>query len=265
MVLVRRKPTRAVTIKSPREIALMREAGRIVARVHAELAQAIKPGVTTAQLDALAESVIRKHGALPSFKGYHGFPASICTSINEELVHGIPSPRRVLREGDIISIDVGTIYKGYQGDAAWTYPVGEIDAEVQRLLDVTREALFVGIQAVRAGKRLMDYSRAVQEYVESRGFYVVRQYTGHGIGREMHEPPEILNYVNPAHPDSRRRFRAGMTVALEPMVQMGTWETETLADGWTVVSKDGSLSAHYEHTVLVTPDGAEILTIDNGR
>ncbi len=240
----------------------MREAGRIVARVHAELAQAIRPGVTTAELDALAESVIRKHGAIPSFKGYHGFPASICASINEELVHGIPSPERVLKEGDIISIDVGVIYKGYQGDSAWTYPVGEITPKARRLLDVTREALFVGIQQVRAGNRLVAYSRAVQQYVESRGFYVVRMYTGHGIGREMHEPPEVLNYVNPAHPDSRRRFLVGMTVALEPMVQVGTWDTETLSDGWTVVSKDGSLSAHFEHTVAVTPDGPQILTVD---
>ena len=240
----------------------MREAGRIVARVHAELAQAIRPGVTTAELDALAESVIRKHGAIPSFKGYHGFPASICASINEELVHGIPSPERVLKEGDIISIDVGVIYKGYQGDSAWTYPVGEITPKARRLLDVTREALFVGIQQVRAGNRLVAYSRAVQQYVESRGFYVVRMYTGHGIGREMHEPPEVLNYVNPAHPDSRRRFLVGMTVALEPMVQVGTWDTEILSDGWTVVSKDGSLSAHFEHTVAVTPDGPQILTVD---
>ncbi len=240
----------------------MREAGRIVARVHAELAQAIRPGVTTAELDALAESVIRKHGAIPSFKGYHGFPASICASINEELVHGIPSPERVLKEGDIISIDVGVIYKGYQGDSAWTYPVGEITPQARCLLDVTREALFVGIQQVRAGNRLVAYSRAVQQYVESRGFYVVRMYTGHGIGREMHEPPEVLNYVNPAHPDSRRRFLVGMTVALEPMVQVGTWDTETLSDGWTVVSKDGSLSAHFEHTVAVTPDGPRILTVD---
>lgn len=262
MVLARKKARRVITIKSPQEIALMREAGRIVARVHAELAEAIRPGVTTAELDALAESIIRKHGAIPSFKGYHGFPASICASINEELVHGIPSTRRVLREGDIISIDVGTIYKGYQGDGAWTYPVGEITPEAQRLLDVTREALYVGIRQVRPGNRLMAYSRAVQEYVESRGFYVVRMYTGHGIGREMHEPPEVLNYVNPAHPDSRRRFLPGMVVALEPMVQVGTWETETLADGWTVVSKDGSLSAHFEHTVLVTSEGPVILTVD---
>ncbi len=240
----------------------MREAGRIVARVHAELAQAIRPGVTTAELDALAESVIRKHGAVPSFKGYHGFPASICASINEELVHGIPSTQRVLKEGDIISIDVGVIYKGYQGDSAWTYPVGDISPEARRLLDVTREALFVGIAQVRAGNRLVDYSRAVQTYVESRGFYVVRMYTGHGIGREMHEPPEVLNYVNPSHPDSRRRFLSGMTVALEPMVQVGTWDTETLADGWTVVSKDRSLSAHFEHTVAITPDGPQILTVD---
>ncbi len=259
MVLGKNKK-RIVTIKSSREIALMREAGRIVARVHAEIREAIRPGVTTADLDALAEEVIRKHGAIPSFKGYHGFPATICASINEELVHGIPSPDRVLKEGDIISVDVGAIYKGYHGDGAWTYPVGEIDEEAQRLLDVTREALFVGIAQVRPGNRLMDYSRAVQEYVESRGFYVVRLYTGHGIGREMHEPPEILNYVNPHHRDTRRRFLPGMTVALEPMVQVGTWETVTLSDGWTVVSKDGSLSAHFEHTVAVTDGEPFILT-----
>ncbi len=238
----------------------MREAGRIVARVHQVLREAIRPGVSTAELDALAESVIRDHGAIPSFKGYHGFPATICASINEELVHGIPRPDRILKEGDIISIDVGAIYKGYHGDSAWTYPVGEIGEEAQRLLDVTREALFAGIAQVRPDRRLLDYSRAVQEYVESRGFHVVRLYTGHGIGRSMHEPPEVLNYVNPAHPDSKRRFLVGMTVALEPMVNVGTWETRTLADGWTVVSADGSLSAHFEHTVAVTPEGPRILT-----
>lgn len=239
----------------------MREAGRIVARVHAALAEAVKPGITTAQLDTLAASIIRQHGALSSFKGYRGFPANICTSINEELVHGIPSPRRVLRQGDIISIDVGVIYRGYQGDSAWTYPVGEIREEVRRLLEVTREALFVGINQVRLGNRLMDYSRAVQRYVESHGFYVVRLYTGHGIGRQMHEPPEVLNYVNPKHPDSRRRFLPGMTLALEPMVNVGTWETEVLSDGWTVVTKDGSLSAHFEHTVAVTDGEPVILTL----
>lgn len=238
----------------------MREAGRIVARVHDAMREAVRPGVSTAELDALAESIIREHDAVPSFKGYHGFPATICASVNEELVHGIPREDKILKEGDIISIDVGAIYKGYHGDSAWTYAVGEITEQAQRLLDVTREALFVGISQVRVGNRLMDYSRAVQEYVESRGFYVVRLYTGHGIGREMHEPPEILNYVNPAHPDSRRRFVKGMTVALEPMVNVGTWETRTLSDGWTVVTKDGSLSAHFEHTVAVTDGDPMILT-----
>ncbi len=257
---VRRKRRRAVTIKSPREIALMREAGRIVARVHEAVREAIRPGISTAALDALAESVIRKHGAIPSFKGYHGFPATICASINEELVHGIPRPDRILREGDIISIDVGAIYKGYHGDSAWTYAVGEIDEQARRLMEVTEQALFAGIKQARPGNRLMDYARAVQEYVESRGFHVVRLYTGHGIGRSMHEPPEILNYVNPAHPDIKRRFVAGMTLALEPMVIIGTWETYTLADGWTVVSADGSLSAHFEHTIAVTPEGPLILT-----
>ncbi len=260
LVRTKERP-RAVTLKSPREIKLMREAGRIVARVHAELQEAIRPGISTAELDALAEKIIRQHGAVPAFKGYMGYPASICASINEELVHGIPRPDRILKEGDIISIDVGAIYKGYHGDGAWTYPVGEISPEAQRLLDVTREALFVGIRQVRPGQRLVAYSRAVQEYVESQGYYVIRLYTGHGIGREMHEPPEVLNYVNPAHPDSRRRVLPGMTLALEPMVAIGTWETETLDDGWTVVMKDGSLSAHFEHTVAVVDGEAVILTV----
>ena len=259
-LVARARERRAVTLKSPREIKLMREAGRIVARVHAEVREAIRPGISTAELDALAEKIIRQHGAVPSFKGYHGFPASICASINEELVHGIPRPDRVLAEGDIISIDVGAIYKGYHGDSAWTYPVGAISPQAQQLLDVTREALFVGIAHVRPGRRLLDYARAVQEFVEARGFHVVRLYTGHGIGREMHEPPEVLNYVNPAHPDSRRRILPGMTLALEPMVTVGTWETETLADGWTVVTKDRSLSAHFEHTVAVVDGEAVILT-----
>ena len=260
MTVVRGKPRRVVTLKTPREIALMREAGRIVARVHEAMREAIRPGVTTAALDALAESIIRKHGAIPSFKGYHGFPATICASVNEELVHGIPRKDRVLKEGDIISVDVGAIYKGYHGDSAWTYAVGEVSEEARRLMAVTREALFAGIEQVRAGRRLMDYSRAVQEYVESHGFFVVRLYTGHGIGRAMHEPPEVLNYVNPMHPDSKRRFVPGMTVALEPMVNVGTWQTRTLSDGWTVVTADGSLSAHFEHTVAVTEDGPYILT-----
>ncbi len=257
---LRQQNRRVVTIKSPEEIALMREAGRIVARVHAAMRGAIRPGISTAELDALAEMIIRDHGAVPSFKGYHGFPATICASINEELVHGIPRTDKILKEGDVISVDVGAIYRGYHGDGAWTYPVGEIGETARRLLDVTREALFVGIEQVRVGHRLVDYSRAVQRYVESRGFYVVRLYTGHGIGREMHEPPEVLNYVNPRHPDSRRRFVKGMVVALEPMVNVGTWETRTLADGWTVVTMDGSLSAHFEHTVAVTEGDPVILT-----
>jgi len=256
---LRRRPAH-VERRTEAQIERMREAGRLVALVHAHMREAIKPGVTTAELDALAESVIRKNGAIPSFKGYHGFPASICASINDELVHGIPSPDRVLREGDIVSIDTGTIYKGWQGDGAWSYPVGQVSEAAQRLLDVTKEALYKGIAAVEAGKPMMQVSAAIQQYVESHGLSVVREYTGHGIGQEMHEPPEILHYVNMAHADSYVILQPGMTFAIEPMVNMGTWRTRVLADGWTVVTADGALSAHFEHTLLVTESGAEILT-----
>ncbi len=259
MKKMRRRPAH-VEPRTAEQIKIMREAGRLVALVHSEVQKAIKPGVTTADLDVLAEQVIRENGAIPSFKGYHGFPASICASINNELVHGIPSPKRVLKEGDIISVDTGTIYKGWQGDGAWTYPVGEISEEAQRLLAVTRDALYAGIGAVKAGKPLMQVSAAIQQYVESHGLSVVREYTGHGIGRNMHEPPEILHYVNMAHPDSYLILQSGMTFALEPMVNVGGWETRVLSDGWTVVTGDDSLSAHFEHTLLVTESGAEILT-----
>jgi methionyl aminopeptidase len=246
-----------IVLKSDRELALMREAGRIVAEVHARLREIIQPGVTTAELNALAEEIIiGRHGAIPSFKGYRGFPASVCTSINEQVVHGIPGPR-VLLDGDIVSIDVGVIHKGYQGDAAFTAPVGHVSAEAARLMDVTLGSLMAGIGACRPGQRLGDVSSAIQRYVEARGYSVVREYTGHGIGQQMHEDPQIPNFGLPGRGPKLRR---GMTLALEPMVNVGGWKTRVLNDHWTVVTADGTLSAHYEHTVAVTKDGPEILT-----
>lgn len=246
-----------VTLKSSREVKLMREAGRIVAAVLADMEQAAAPGVTTAELDERAERLIRKMGAVPSFKGYRGYPASICASINEQVVHGIPDGR-TLKEGDIISVDVGAIYKGYHGDAAITIPVGKVGPEVERLLEVTRDALQAGIAKSRAGLRTGDVSAAIQQWVESRGFSVVREYTGHGIGSAMHEDPQIPNF---GRPGTGHALRAGMTFALEPMVNAGTWKTKVLADGWTVITEDGRLSAHFEHTVAVTEGEPEVLTL----
>jgi len=253
-----------IYLKSPAELALMREAGRIVANVLAVLREHVKPGVTTAELDALAEATIRRQHAIPSFKGYPGpsrnappFPASICASVNEELVHGIPGPKR-LKEGDIISLDVGAIYKGWHGDAAITVPVGQISPEAQDLLDATEKALAVGIAQMVVGNRTGDVSAAIQAYVESRGYNVAREYTSHGIGRRMHEEPQVPNYgQNGRGP----LLRPGMTIALEPMVSQGDWATRVLSDQWTVVMADGKLSAHFEHTVAVTPDGPMILTL----
>jgi len=246
-----------VTLKSSRELKLMREAGRIVAAVLADMAEAAAPDVTTAELNDRAERLIRKMGAIPSFKGYHGYPAAICTSLNEQIVHGIPDGRR-LKEGDIVSIDVGTIYKGYQGDAAVTLPVGRISPEARALLDVTQAALSVGIAQARAGLRTGDISSAIQRSVEDKGFSVVREYTGHGIGSAMHEDPQIPNF---GRPGTGHALRAGMTFALEPMVNAGTWKTRVLGDGWTVVTEDGRLSAHFEHTVAVTEGEPEVLTL----
>ncbi len=234
----------------------MRRAGRIVAEVLALLAEKIRPGITTAELDALAYRFIVKHDATPSFKGYRGFPASLCVSINEEVVHGIPG-QRVLREGDIVSLDVGAIYRGYHGDAAITVGVGKIDEEARRLLEVTKGALAAGIAAARAGNRVGDISWAIQNYVESRGYGVVREYTGHGIGSQMHEDPQIPNFGQPRRGPL---LRPGMTFALEPMVTIGDGRTRVLSDNWTVVTVDGQLSAHFEHTIAVTEDEPEILT-----
>ena len=246
-----------IVCKSAAELELMREAGRIVAETHRLLRQAIRPGVTTAELDRLAEKYIRSQGAVPSFKGYNQYPASICTSVNDELVHGIPGPR-VLKEGDIISIDIGAQYQGYHGDSAWTYPVGEISEEHKRLLEVTEASLMEGLKHVKAGVRLYTVSHAIQRVVEEAGMSVVREYVGHGIGAKLHEEPQIPNY---GIPDRGPRLKPGMTLAIEPMVILGERYVRTLEDNWTVVTVDGSWCAHFEHTVAVTEDGCEILTM----
>ncbi len=245
-----------ITIKSKQELAYMREAGRIVALAFAELKKAIEPGVTTGELDRLAQDFILAQGGRPAFLGLYGFPASICTSVNEEVVHGIPGLRK-LENGDIISIDIGVEINGYFGDGAVTFPVGEISAEAKRLLQVTEEALYAGIARARVGYRLSDISHAIQEYVESRGFSVVRDYVGHGIGKSMHEEPQVPNFGRPGRGP---RLRPGMTLAIEPMINAGTHEVCLCADNWTVVTKDAKLSAHFEHTVAVTDGEPEILT-----
>lgn len=246
-----------ITTKSNREIALMRKAGEIVFLAHEAVKKEIKPGVSTKYLDEVVHRFIISQGATPSFLGYNGFPASICASVNDVLVHGFPSKDTILKEGDIISIDIGAIYKGYHGDSAWTYPVGEISDEAKKLLEVTEAALFEGLEAVRAGNRIGDIGHAVSAYVEPYGFGVPIDFTGHGIGSNMHEDPAVPNY---GIMNKGVLLRENMTLAIEPMVQMGTHLTETMADGWTVKSLDRKLTAHFEHTVLVTKEGFEILT-----
>lgn len=250
----------APTLKSPREIQLMREAGRIVGRVHEAMREVVRPGVSTWELDQIALEILQKYGAVSPFFGYRGYPAQICTSINEELVHGIPAKDRVLRAGDIISVDVGATYRGFVGDSGWTYAVGEIDNKAADLMRVTEASLFAGIAQAVVGNHVVDISRAVQQVVEEAGLHVVREYTGHGVGRQMHEPPQVLNYVG-GDPDGALILEPGLVLAIEPMVQAGTWQTRSLSDGWTVVSKDGSLAAHFEHTVAITNTGPEILTL----
>lgn len=248
-----------IVLKSAHELALMREAGRIVAEVLERLRDVVAPGITTGDLERIAgEIIVGQYGAIPSFKGYRGFPGIVCTSINEEIVHGIPG-KRVLNEGDIVSVDVGVIHKGYHGDAAITVAVGSVDVESQRLMAVTAEALRIGIEAAEPGNWTSDISRAIQAYVEAQGYSVVREYTGHGIGRQMHEEPQIPNYYDPRL-GGRVRLRPGMTFALEPMVNIGGWQTRVLDDNWTVVTADGTRSAHFEHTVAVTKNGPEVLT-----
>jgi methionyl aminopeptidase len=245
-----------IILKSPREIAQMREAGRVVAAVLDAVAKAVRPGITTGELDRIAVKEVRKTGAVASFKGYRGFPASICTSLNEEVVHGIPG-ERVLNEGDIISLDFGAQLSGFHGDAAVTVGVGRIGREAQDIIDVTRAALEAGIAAATSGVSLGDVSAAIQACAETRGFSVVREYVGHGIGRELHEDPQVPNFgVAGEGP----LLRKGMTLALEPMLNAGVWRTRVAEDRWTVSTADGRLSAHFEHTIAVGENGAEILT-----
>ncbi|MCD7836677.1 MAG: type I methionyl aminopeptidase [Lachnospiraceae bacterium] len=248
----------AVTVKSEREIILMRESCRLLAVVHRELEEKLRPGMTTLDIDALGEKIIRQLGCVPNFKNYNGYPASICVSVNDEVVHGIPSKNRVLNEGDIVSLDAGLIYKGYHSDAARTHGIGEISPEAAKLIDVTRESFFAGIKMARAGNHLYDISNAIASYVRPYGYGIVRELMGHGIGTSLHEEPMIPNFAQ------RRRgmkLQPGMTLAIEPMLNMGTPDVEWLDDDWTVVTRDGAISAHYENTVLITDGEPEILTL----
>jgi methionyl aminopeptidase len=250
---------RNIIIKSKKELELMREAGRVNQLALATVREMIRPGITTGELDAVAEELIQKHGGQPVFKGYPGpypYPATLCISINEELVHGIPGKRK-LKTGDIVSVDCGTLLEGFVGDSAFTVGVGEISHTAQRLLQVTEQSLYEGIKMMRAGNHTGDVSAAIQKYVESQGFYVTREYTGHGVGRKMHEGPQVPNYGTPGH---GILLRPGITIALEPMVLVGTPRTRVLPDQWTVVSEDGSLTAHFEHSVAITEGEPLILT-----
>jgi methionyl aminopeptidase len=247
-----------VTLKSPREIDLMAQAGAIVAGTLELVGGLVRPGVSTEALDSAAEEFIRSHpGATPSFKGLYGFPKSLCISINDEIVHGIPSPKRILREGNIVSVDVGVFLNGFHADSAATFPVGEIAPDAQRLLDVTKEALTAGIAEARPGNHVGDIGHAIQKVAESAGFGVVRELVGHGVGQRMHEDPQVPNHGQPRRGP---RLQVGMTLALEPMITAGDYATRMLDDKWTVVTADGSLSAHFEHTVAITRDGPRILT-----
>ncbi|MBQ2921648.1 MAG: type I methionyl aminopeptidase [Tyzzerella sp.] len=247
-----------ISIKSAREIELMKEAGRILAIVHDELEKALRPGMTTKEIDKLGEEVIRSYGCVPSFLNYNGYPASVCVSVNDEVVHGIPSHKRIIKEGDIVSLDAGVIYKGYHSDAARTHAVGQISKTAADLIKVTEECFFEGIKYAKEGNYLFEISSAIGRYAEERGYGVVRDLCGHGIGSHLHEAPEIPNYeMNRRGPKLRR----GMTLAIEPMINVGTWEVDWLDDDWTVVTRDGSLSAHYENTVLITENGPVLLTL----
>jgi methionyl aminopeptidase len=247
----------AVTIKSQREINLMREAGKILAITHEALAKALKPGISTWEIDRLGEEIIRSYGCVPSFKNYQGYPASICISVNDEVVHGIPSKKRILKEGDIVSLDAGVIYKGYHSDAARTHGVGEISPEATQLIEVTKQCFFEGIKYAKSGNHLNDVSSAIQAYAESFGYGVVRDLVGHGIGNHLHEDPEVPNF---ARRKKGIRLQPGMTLAIEPMINAGKLDVRWLDDDWTVITKDGSLSAHYENTILITEEEPEILS-----
>ena len=248
----------AVTVKSAREIDLMRESCRLLAIVHKELENAIRPGISTMDIDILGDTLIRKMGCIPNFRDYNGFPASICTSVNEEVVHGIPSKHRILQEGDIISLDAGLIYKGYHSDAARTHGVGQISEEARKLIDITKQSFFEGIKMAKEGNHLHDISNAIDAYVTPYGFGIVRDLVGHGIGTSLHEDPQIPNF---AQKRKGIKLKAGMTLAVEPMINMGRADVVWLDDDWTVVTEDGSLSAHYENTILITDGEPEILTL----
>lgn len=248
----------SVTIKSQREIDLMREAGKLLAKTHDELAKVIKPGISTYQINKIGDEIIRSYGCIPSFFNYDGYPASICVSVNEEVVHGIPSKKRILQDGDIVSLDAGLIYKGYHSDAARTIAVGEVSDEAKKLIEVTKQCFFEGIKFAKEGNHLNDISTAIGEYARSFGYGVVDALVGHGIGTQLHEAPEVPNF------SMKRRgikLQAGMTLAIEPMINLGKAQVEWLSDGWTVVTKDRSISAHYENTILITKDGCEILSL----
>ena len=249
---------RGVEIKSQREIEVMREAAKIVATVLKEISQMVQPGMTTADLDAHAEKRIRQMGATPSFKGYHGFPGSICSSINNEVVHGIPSPKKVIRAGDVLKVDTGAYYQGFHGDSCITIPVGEVTPEAAKLIRVAEEALYKGIEQVKAGNYLLDLAGAIEDHVKANGFVVVEDFTGHGVGRNLHEEPSVFNFRTREMPNVK--LLAGITLAIEPILNAGSKHTRILSDRWTAVTVDNSLSAQFEHTVLVTETGYEILT-----
>lgn len=248
----------SVSIKSSKEIELMREAGKILAKVHSELEKALKPGMSTLDIDKLGEEIIRSYGCIPSFLNYNGYPASICVSVNDEVVHGIPNRKRIIKEGDIVSLDAGVIFKGYHSDSARTHAVGEISPEAAKLIEVTKQSFFEGIRFAKEGNHLHEISAAIQEYVERFGYGVVRDLVGHGIGKNLHEDPQIPNFKQ-----LRRgiKLQAGMTLAIEPMINAGRCDVVWLDDDWTVVTDDGSLSAHYENTILITKGEPEILTL----
>jgi len=254
-----KKQRRGIEIKSERELEIMRQSAKIVATVLKEISEMVQPGMTTADLDAYAEKRIREMGATPSFKGYHGFPASICASVNNEVVHGIPNSKKLLRAGDVLKVDTGAYQQGYHGDSCITIPVGgEVTPEAAKLIRVAEEALYKGIEQVKAGNYLLDLAGAIQDHVEANGFSIVEDFTGHGVGRNLHEEPSVFNFRTREMPNVK--LRAGMTLAIEPIVNAGSKLTRTLSDRWTAVTVDNSLSAQFEHTVLVTADGYEILT-----
>jgi methionyl aminopeptidase len=253
-----KKRSRAIEIKSPQEIEIMRQSGKIVATVLKEISELVAPGMTTADLDAIAEKRIREMGATPSFKGYYGFPASICSSINHEVVHGIPDRKKIIRTGDVLKVDTGAYYQGYHGDSCITIAVGKVGEKASKLIAVAEEAMYAGINQVKAGNYLLDIAGAIEDVVKANGYSVVEDYTGHGVGRNLHEEPSVFNFRTLQLPNVK--LRAGMTLAIEPILNAGSKHTRVLRDRWTVVTVDNSLSAQFEHTVLVTDNGYEILT-----